>query len=54
VPLTAKGHAAAAIRRAKARAKSVVKNNPVAWRLVRITRAVGAAKTAHAGNDEVR
>jgi CelD/BcsL family acetyltransferase involved in cellulose biosynthesis len=54
VPLTAKGHAAAAIRRAKARAKSVVKNNPVAWRLVRVTRAVGAAKTAHAGNDEVR
>jgi CelD/BcsL family acetyltransferase involved in cellulose biosynthesis len=54
VPLTAKGHAAAAIRRAKAKAKSAVKNNAVAWRLVRMTRAIGAAKTAHAGNDEVR
>ena len=46
VPLTAKGHAAAAIRRTKARTKSFVKNNPTAWRLARLLRAGGAPKPA--------
>jgi CelD/BcsL family acetyltransferase involved in cellulose biosynthesis len=45
-PLTAKGHAAAAVRRAKARAKGMVKNNPLAWRLVRMARARHAKSAA--------
>jgi CelD/BcsL family acetyltransferase involved in cellulose biosynthesis len=44
-PLTAKGHAAAAMRRAKARATGMVKNNALAWRLVRMARARNAAKS---------
>jgi CelD/BcsL family acetyltransferase involved in cellulose biosynthesis len=50
-PLTAKGHAAAAMRRAKARAKGMIKNNPLAWRLVRMARAGSATKSAPAEND---
>lgn len=44
-PLTAKGHAAAAMKRAKARATGMVKNNPLAWRLVRMARARNVAKS---------
>lgn len=47
-PLTAKGHAAAAVKRAKARAKGMVKDNPLAWRLVRMARARNAGKPASA------
>jgi CelD/BcsL family acetyltransferase involved in cellulose biosynthesis len=50
-PLTARGHAAAAVKRAKARAKSLVKNNPLAWRLVRMARARNAGKSAPAEDD---
>lgn len=44
VPLTAKGHAAAALGRAKARATSFVKNNSTAWRLARMIRTMGGRK----------
>jgi CelD/BcsL family acetyltransferase involved in cellulose biosynthesis len=54
VALTAKGRAAAAVKRAKARAKSFVKNSPVAWRLARLVRAKGAAKPVPAETDESR
>jgi CelD/BcsL family acetyltransferase involved in cellulose biosynthesis len=50
-PLTAKGHAAAAMRQAKARAKSMVKNSPLAWRLVRMARARNAGKSSPAEDD---
>jgi CelD/BcsL family acetyltransferase involved in cellulose biosynthesis len=52
VPLTAKGHAAAALKRAKARAKGFVKNNPAAWRLARLIRAKAAARPKAAAQDE--
>lgn len=52
VPLTAKGHAAAAIRRTKARAKNFVKNNPAVWRLARMVRARNAAKPEPAGKSD--
>jgi len=52
VPLTAKGHAAAALKRAKARAKGFVKNNPAAWRLARLVRAKAAARPKAAVQDE--
>jgi CelD/BcsL family acetyltransferase involved in cellulose biosynthesis len=46
VALTAKGHAAVAAKRAAARAKSFVKNSPLAWRLARMVRARNASKPA--------
>ncbi len=46
VPLTAKGGVAAAIRRAKTRAKSFVKNTPLAWRLLRMARGKASSKPA--------
>ncbi|MDN5927806.1 MAG: GNAT family N-acetyltransferase [Hyphomicrobiales bacterium] len=50
-PLSAKGHAAAAMKRAKARAKGMVKNNPLAWRLVRMARARNGPKSTPAEDD---
>jgi CelD/BcsL family acetyltransferase involved in cellulose biosynthesis len=52
VALTAKGHAAVAAKRATARAKSFVKNSPLAWRLARMVRARGAVKSTRVEDDK--
>jgi CelD/BcsL family acetyltransferase involved in cellulose biosynthesis len=52
VALTAKGHIAVAVKRATGRAKSLVKNSPIAWRLARMVRAKGAAKPGRVEDDK--
>jgi CelD/BcsL family acetyltransferase involved in cellulose biosynthesis len=52
VALNATGHVAVAAKRAAARAKSFVKNSPLAWRLARMVRAKGGARTAAAEDDK--
>jgi CelD/BcsL family acetyltransferase involved in cellulose biosynthesis len=52
VPLTATGHAAVALTRAKARAKGFVKNSPIALRLARLVRANRSAARPAVVEDE--